>query len=157
MNFFQAIKIKNKIEEENNNLNEQISKHRKKLNDLESVFEEKEKLMRRAKERERTAKISAFDNNARVGSQTIKTDLLKKVKGRKKCVYCNKMIPKNDLVLDHIHPVAKGGLSTPQNSILVCSSCNSKKRDLTLRAYCKKYKKDFENISTALERQGKDV
>ena len=38
---------------------------------------------------------------------------------------------------DHIDPVSKGGLSTVENMVLVCSDCNLNKHDKTLREFIK--------------------
>ena len=37
--------------------------------------------------------------------------------------------------LDHIHPVSKGGLSTAQNLVFICSNCNRKKSAQTLNQF----------------------
>lgn len=48
------------------------------------------------------------------------------------CAYCGKVFDKKDLNIDHIVPRCKGGLTTWQNTITSCISCNSKKADKTL-------------------------
>ena len=79
------------------------------------------------------------------------------------CPYCHETYDiqnKNYTKLldaDHIHPVHKGGLSTKQNMILVCKSCNSKKKTLTLRQFCKVRRLDYEKTCNVLEKMGKDV
>lgn len=59
------------------------------------------------------------------------TDLYKlndaKVKAGCHCFYCRKMIPKEDLTLDHVFPRVKGGENNIDNIIYVCKSCNSSK------------------------------
>ena len=74
-----------------------------------------------------------------------------------KCPYC--YLDKNidTSVADHIYPVNKGGLSTPQNIVLICNKCNSKKSNKTLRVFCKNNSFDFNEVSERLERLGKDV
>lgn len=42
-----------------------------------------------------------------------------------RCAYCDGPFER----WDHLHPVSKGGKTTPGNMIPVCGSCNSKKRD----------------------------
>lgn len=113
---------------------------------------------KKARDRERSAKIAAIDGKARQGSQSLKKELLEDVKTKsKECPYCEQRISRSELVMDHIHPIAKGGQTVPQNSILICQPCNSLKRALTLRAFCKKADFDYEDVAVRLERQGKWV
>jgi HNH endonuclease len=51
------------------------------------------------------------------------------------CPYCAGRLSLNDAHLDHIYPVSKGGQSRPKNLVLVCSSCNMKKRNSMLRLF----------------------
>lgn len=116
-------------------------------------------IKKRTRERERSAKIAAFDNKARTGAQTVKEDLLKiiKDKSRWKCPYCDLNNSINEAVADHIYPVNKGGLSTPENMVLICEDCNKKKSNLVLRAFCKKNNLDFNIVCERLEKQGKYI
>jgi 5-methylcytosine-specific restriction endonuclease McrA len=61
----------------------------------------------------------------------------------------------NDMVLDHIYPVSEGGLDTLKNTVLVCAKCNTKKSNLTLRVFSKKFKLDFNLICEKLDLKGK--
>lgn len=65
------------------------------------------------------------------------------------CPYCNGVLGGFDghgcCELDHIHPVSKGGLSTVQNLVFICSDCNQKKRAQTLNQFI---------ISEGLNRDG---
>lgn len=149
----------NKLEIERDKLSQKLSALKKDnaiLFELEKQFVE---IKRRAKERERSAKIAAFDNRARSGSQTVKTDLLKSIKNKKswRCPYCYTADDLNKSVADHIHPINKGGLTTPQNIILVCIDCNKKKSNFLLRVFCKKNDIDFNEVCERLEKLGKDV
>jgi 5-methylcytosine-specific restriction endonuclease McrA len=51
------------------------------------------------------------------------------------CPYCGGAINQSDAQLDHIYPVSKGGLSTEENLVFVCSSCNRKKSNDTIRSF----------------------
>ncbi len=133
--------------------------------DIEKALNEIVSLKRRAKNKEDRAKIAAFNNKARSAASYVRASLLKEILNKKKweCPYCHKMYDienKNYTKLldaDHIHPVHKGGLSTKQNMILVCKSCNSKKKTLTLRQFCKIRRLDYEKTCNVLEKMGKDV
>ncbi len=58
--------------------------------------------------------------------------------------------------VDHIYPVSKGGLSMPRNLVYVCVECNTKKIDLTLTAFIKKFKLNREVVEQRLEHLNKD-
>jgi len=45
------------------------------------------------------------------------------------CIYCG---GKNDLTLDHIVPLIKGGVHCEDNLVVACRSCNSSKQDQSL-------------------------
>ena len=48
------------------------------------------------------------------------------------CSICGKLVLKDDLHVDHIIPLAKGGKNRWLNTVATCSSCNNKKgSDLT--------------------------
>lgn len=65
------------------------------------------------------------------------------------CPYCEQPIV--EVHVDHIFPVAKGGLSTTKNMVRVCSKCNIKKKDLTLNQFIKKYNLNRNLIESNLE------
>ena len=71
------------------------------------------------------------------------------------CPYCFNDFGDSDIHTDHIYPLSKGGLETISNLVLVCSSCNQKKSDLTLREFIKINLLNRERIETELEKQGK--
>lgn len=43
------------------------------------------------------------------------------------CHYCGKKFPKEDLTMDHIVPVARGGKSVKGNVVVCCFACNQSK------------------------------
>ena len=47
------------------------------------------------------------------------------------CHYCKGKFPPEELTLDHIVPVARGGKSTKGNLVVCCRSCNQGKKFLT--------------------------
>ncbi len=116
-------------------------------------------IKKRTRERERSAKIAAFDNKARTGSQIVKDDLLKSIRNKSKwkCPYCDLNNSINEAVADHIYPINKGGLSIPENMVLICTDCNKRKSNLVLRVFCNKHSFDFHTVCERLERQGKYI
>ncbi len=47
------------------------------------------------------------------------------------CHYCKQKFPEEELTLDHIVPVARGGRSTRGNMVVCCRKCNQEKKYLT--------------------------
>jgi 5-methylcytosine-specific restriction endonuclease McrA len=46
------------------------------------------------------------------------------------CHYCNGTFPPDELTMDHLVPVTRGGKSTPGNVVPACRDCNSRKKYL---------------------------
>ena len=46
------------------------------------------------------------------------------------CYYCGRATPAQELTMDHIVPVARGGRSTKGNLVTACKQCNNKKKQL---------------------------
>jgi len=44
------------------------------------------------------------------------------------CYYCNSKVPPNELTIDHIVPIIRGGRSTKNNIVPSCKQCNTKKK-----------------------------
>jgi len=45
------------------------------------------------------------------------------------CGYCGKRHPKNDLTMDHVMPISKGGKTNWTNTMTACKPCNWRKSD----------------------------
>jgi 5-methylcytosine-specific restriction endonuclease McrA len=71
------------------------------------------------------------------------------------CPYCGIRLS-DDKHADHIYPIAKGGESTIKNMVFVCVNCNSKKKDMTLQMFIKKFQLDRNKIEKTLEEMGKE-
>ncbi len=54
------------------------------------------------------------------------------------CHYCKKQFLPNDLTMDHIIPIARGGKSEKFNLVPCCKECNNQKKQL-LPAEWEKY------------------
>jgi Restriction endonuclease len=46
------------------------------------------------------------------------------------CHYCGKSFPPEELTMDHIIPIARGGKSVRNNLVPCCKECNSRKKYL---------------------------
>ena len=57
-----------------------------------------------------------------------KTPWWKKKKSSGICHYCGKKFPPDELTMDHIIPVIRGGKSVKENLVPSCRDCNSKKK-----------------------------
>jgi len=77
------------------------------------------------------------------------------------CPYCGNPFEtkalNNNIHLDHIYPVSKGGQSVNENLVFICSDCNSKKSNDTLAIFCNKNGYEPEAVTKILLRLGKDV
>ncbi len=49
------------------------------------------------------------------------------LRDRNSCQYCGAVLPSSDLTLDHVVPRSRGGLSTWENLVACCHSCNRRK------------------------------
>ncbi len=46
------------------------------------------------------------------------------------CYYCHRKVGRNDLTMDHVLPLSRGGKSRKGNIVPACKECNSKKKYL---------------------------
>lgn len=47
------------------------------------------------------------------------------------CHYCNKNFAAEDLTMDHVLPIVRGGKSSKGNIVACCKQCNNEKKYLT--------------------------
>ena len=47
------------------------------------------------------------------------------------CHYCGKKFPRDELTMDHIVALSRGGRSTKGNIVVACHQCNQDKKHLT--------------------------
>lgn len=99
----------------------------------------------------------AFRHESDVRSQARKyqKELLNQLRNLSSCPYCNGELHKGNAHQDHIHPVSKGGLSISENLVYVCSACNLKKRDKTLRVFLRDENLDLSAVFSRLDILGK--
>lgn len=46
------------------------------------------------------------------------------------CYYCNRIVGRENLTMDHIVPLSRGGTSRKGNIVAACKECNNKKKSL---------------------------
>lgn len=44
-----------------------------------------------------------------------------------RCGYCGREMRFNEMTIDHIYPLSRGGTNTPENLAACCASCNNRK------------------------------
>jgi 5-methylcytosine-specific restriction endonuclease McrA len=44
------------------------------------------------------------------------------------CSYCGEKKKPTELTMDHVVPIARGGVSVPSNIVIACKSCNQNKK-----------------------------
>jgi 5-methylcytosine-specific restriction endonuclease McrA len=49
------------------------------------------------------------------------------LRDRNTCQYCSALLPAAELTLDHVQPRSRGGMSTWENLVACCHSCNRRK------------------------------
>ena len=105
---------------------------RGRLRHLEQVLEEKLVVEgpKIAKQEALRAAKASLDGKARQAAAQVRRQL----KVTKDCPYCGAALG-SDRHADHIYPVALGGQSRSDNMVYVCSACNARKRDKTLRQF----------------------
>jgi 5-methylcytosine-specific restriction protein A len=59
-----------------------------------------------------------------------KTRWWKQKLSRGTCYYCGRRFAPNELTMDHIIPIIRGGKSTKNNLAAACKDCNNKKKHM---------------------------
>lgn len=52
--------------------------------------------------------------------------------GKGVCYFCEKRFPREELTMEHLIPLSRGGRSTKKNIVVSCKLCNSLKKNLTV-------------------------
>ena len=52
--------------------------------------------------------------------------------GKGICYHCGKKSARENLTMDHLIPLSRGGRSTKKNIVVSCKECNSHKKNLTV-------------------------
>mgnify|MGYP000967516411 CR=1 FL=1 len=98
------------------------------------------------------AKAAAVDKTTRSLAGSLKRIVTK----TENCPYCGKALG-DDPHLDHIYPVAKGGLSIKDNLVWCCSSCNSLKSDRSLIIFLTDIGVEIPEVLSRLQNMGKHI
>ncbi|MBS0151006.1 MAG: HNH endonuclease [Nitrospira sp.] len=98
------------------------------------------------------AKAAAADGQTRMRA----TSLKRLVKKTPDCPYCGAVLG-TDPHLDHIYPLAKGGLSIVINLVWCCSACNSLKADNGLVQFLMERGLPIEPVLSRLHSLGKHI
>ena len=103
------------------------------------------------------AKAAAFDGEKRRDQAEIKLSLKSQLVNYPRCPYCESELIFENCHVDHIIPAYWGGLTIPDNMVLICSSCNLSKGKDSLRNFVKKKHLNYHKIINRLEVMGKHV
>ena len=121
---------------------------------LTYLIKVKTALVKKMKHDKLSGLAAAHIDKTRQRAETVKHEIQTQIEKFPSCPYCFGEI--GDVPhADHIYPVAMGGLSIVKNMVYVCSTCNSKKRDYTLREFIEKNDLDRERIEKTLKTLGK--
>ncbi len=52
--------------------------------------------------------------------------------GQGRCYFCEHKFSREQLTMDHLIPLSRGGRSTKKNIVVACKQCNSLKKNLTV-------------------------
>ena len=97
----------------------------------------------------------AYQEKTRELAEEVKREIKSQLNKFKVCPYCEGDLGEVPHA-DHIYPVSKGGLSTKENMVYICQSCNSSKSDKTLNVFIKSKGLDRDKVEGNLELLGKD-
>lgn len=82
------------------------------------------RISNRLHDQRRRIKVKELDDG------TVTAKVLREKMRRRMCPVCGKVMRLDDKTIDHIVPIAKGGLHSASNLICICHRCNSLKRDI---------------------------
>jgi 5-methylcytosine-specific restriction endonuclease McrA len=52
-----------------------------------------------------------------------------------RCVYCGELFPAEELTVDHVQPLVRGGDNSGGNLVTACKGCNTRKGNRRLHAF----------------------
>lgn len=72
---------------------------------------------------------SEIKKQRQIAKELRKTPWWRKKKADGICHYCGKKFPPDELTMDHLIPLAKGGKSIKANLVPACKDCNNSKKN----------------------------
>ena len=93
-----------------------------------------------------------------VNDGTLTVQVIKEmVKAFKFCPYCGSELYRENTHLDHMKPLAEGGLHSKHNIIPCCSKCNLRKHDTPYGEWVERLREPYKSkaMSIYIERQGR--
>ena len=98
-----------------------------------------------------------YEGKSRELADQLKPVLRKEAEERQNvCPYCSQHLGLQPH-LDHIHPVSKGGMSSIENLVYVCTNCNLRKSNKSLFSFATEYGLNFPALANRLQKMGKFV
>jgi len=151
-----------KMDQEENAIKTRLVDHETYSQSLERAIKRRSPYLRELKKRESDKKKKLKHEELKIRAKRNEDEIRKMAQGVRRalfedgarCPYCYQTLGE-DPHADHIYPVSKGGLSVVENMVMVCSPCNLKKKDLTLREFIGKFRLDREEIERRLDELGK--
>jgi len=104
--------------------------HRDEIAAQQALYRAKNKEKVRKGWREKDARRRAIQKEATIGDPAAIAHVYDKAADGKRvrCYLCGKLIPLGKRHVDHVVPLAKGGLHTANNLAIACAACNLSKR-----------------------------
>ncbi len=92
--------------------------------------------------------IDRFTRKSRQGRGSIPKQMRREIYERDSytCQFCNKVFSPEHLTIDHLIPLARGGLDEPTNWVTACRSCNQQKADKPLEEFAASLEIDIESL-----------
>lgn len=126
--------------------NVRIESKKKELEEKQNLLETQRKIKYEKKKKE----LEEIKNRLEVDEiqkRKVGAKLKPRIKHNGHCPYCEIEFTSEIIIhLDHIHPMKLGGLEREDNLVKVCSTCNLKKSDMTLREFIKKFKLNRDKV-----------
>lgn len=76
-------------------------------------------------------------NRRALSDGSVTVAVLKKIYAQKKCAYCKKPTSPKKRTVDHKTALSRQGVHGKKNLVMACKSCNSAKRDLSVKEFRK--------------------
>jgi 5-methylcytosine-specific restriction endonuclease McrA len=107
------------------------------------------------KEKRNAALAAAHQEKTRKLSKSVINKIAHQRRINPNCPYCGLSLKEGFIDYDHIYPIARGGLSSEDNMVAVCKTCNNRKSDQTLRDFAKYQGLNIRAIEERLDILGK--